>query len=73
MARCLTLPLYEVKPFPFLLVVLLLVGPKVFKKWLSVKKHVFWIPGKLAYGETPSQPGYPYGTLVFDVELIGIS
>jgi peptidylprolyl isomerase len=34
------------------------------------EKKRFWIPGKLAYGETPSQPGYPYGTLVFDVELI---
>lgn len=32
----------------------------------------FWIPGKLAYGDTPSQPGYPYGTLVFDVELLEI-
>lgn len=32
----------------------------------------FWIPGNLAYGETPSRPGAPAGTLVFDVELIKI-
>ena len=32
-------------------------------------KARFWIPGKLAYGETPQRPGMPYGTLVFDVEL----
>ena len=31
----------------------------------------FWIPGKLAYGETP-QGGAPGGMLVFDVELIKI-
>ena len=30
----------------------------------------FWIPGALAYGETPRRPGAPAGTLVFDVELI---
>jgi len=35
-------------------------------------KTRFWIPGNLAYGETPSRPGYPYGTLVFDVELVSI-
>jgi peptidylprolyl isomerase len=34
------------------------------------EKARLWIPGNLAYGETPSQPGYPYGTLVFDVELL---
>ena len=33
----------------------------------------FWIPGKLAYGDTPSRPGAPAGTLVFDVELIKIN
>lgn len=33
----------------------------------------FWIPGALAYGETPRRPGMPYGTLVFDVELLGIN
>jgi FKBP-type peptidyl-prolyl cis-trans isomerase len=32
----------------------------------------FWIPGNLAYGETPRRPGMPHGTLVFDVELLGI-
>ena len=32
----------------------------------------FWIPGKLAYGDSPSQPGAPAGPLVFDVELLAI-
>ena len=36
------------------------------------EKRRFWIPGKLAYGETPKRPGAPAGTLVFDVELIEI-
>ncbi|MDA7518417.1 FKBP-type peptidyl-prolyl cis-trans isomerase [Akkermansiaceae bacterium] len=36
------------------------------------EKRRFWIPGKLAYGDTPTQPGAPSGTLVFDVELIKI-
>eukprot|EP00095_Tigriopus_kingsejongensis_P006980 maker-scaffold4933_size5216-snap-gene-0.3 protein:Tk06980 transcript:maker-scaffold4933_size5216-snap-gene-0.3-mRNA-1 annotation:"hypothetical protein" len=36
------------------------------------EKRRFWIPGALAYGETPSRPGAPAGTLVFDVELIKI-
>lgn len=36
------------------------------------EKRRFWIPGKLAYGDTPSRPGAPAGTLVFDVELIKI-
>jgi len=35
------------------------------------EKRRLWIPGKLAYGETAA-PGYPSGTLVFDVELIRI-
>jgi FKBP-type peptidyl-prolyl cis-trans isomerase len=35
-------------------------------------KARFWIPGYLAYGEKPSQPGSPAGTLVFDVELLSI-
>jgi len=35
-------------------------------------KARFWIPGKLAYGDKPRRPGAPAGTLVFDVELIGI-
>jgi len=32
----------------------------------------FWIPGNLAYGDTPSRPGAPVGQLTFDVELIQI-
>lgn len=35
------------------------------------EKRRFWIPAKLAYGETPQQ-GAPAGTLVFDVELLKI-
>lgn len=35
------------------------------------EKRRFWIPGKLAYGDNPT-PGRPYGTLVFDVELLEI-
>jgi FKBP-type peptidyl-prolyl cis-trans isomerase len=35
------------------------------------EKRRFWIPGKLAYGDSPP-PGAPAGTLVFDVELIKI-
>jgi peptidylprolyl isomerase len=34
------------------------------------EKARLWIPGKLAYGDAPSQPGMPAGTLVFDVELL---
>ena len=51
----------------------------VIKGWiegvqLMVKgeKTRFWIPGDLAYGETPKRPGAPAGTLVFDIELIDI-
>ncbi|MBN2797739.1 MAG: FKBP-type peptidyl-prolyl cis-trans isomerase [Deltaproteobacteria bacterium] len=33
------------------------------------QKARFWIPGELAYGNTP-QGGRPYGLLVFDVELL---
>jgi len=36
------------------------------------EKRRFWIPGNLAYGDTPSRPGAPAGTLVFDVELLSI-
>ncbi|MGB0591631.1 MAG: FKBP-type peptidyl-prolyl cis-trans isomerase [Myxococcota bacterium] len=36
------------------------------------EKRRFWIPGNLAYGETPRRPGAPAGTLVFDVELLEI-
>lgn len=35
-------------------------------------KTRFWIPGNLAYGDSPSRPGTPSGMLVFDVELLGI-
>ena len=34
------------------------------------EKKRFWIPGKLAYGDKPTRPGFPYGMLVFDVELL---
>mgnify|MGYP002883086273 CR=1 FL=1 len=37
------------------------------------EKARFWIPGDLAYGDSPSRPGFPYGTLVFDVELISFT
>ena len=36
------------------------------------EKTRFWIPGKLAYGDTPTRPGAPAGTLVFDIELLSI-
>jgi peptidylprolyl isomerase len=36
------------------------------------EKRRFWIPGNLAYGDTPRRPGGPSGTLVFDVELLSI-
>ncbi|MEE2960637.1 MAG: FKBP-type peptidyl-prolyl cis-trans isomerase [Myxococcota bacterium] len=36
------------------------------------EKTRFWIPGALAYGETPKRPGAPAGTLVFDVELLEV-
>jgi peptidylprolyl isomerase len=32
----------------------------------------FWIPAKLAYGESPTTPGRPAGMLVFDIELIDV-
>ncbi len=34
-------------------------------------KYRFWIPGALAY-DNSTRPGAPKGTLVFDIELIGI-
>jgi peptidylprolyl isomerase len=37
------------------------------------EKARLWIPGKLAYGDTPAQPGMPAGMLVFDVELLDIT
>jgi peptidylprolyl isomerase len=36
------------------------------------EKTRFWIPASLAYGDTPSRPGAPFGQLVFDIELFGI-
>jgi FKBP-type peptidyl-prolyl cis-trans isomerase len=36
------------------------------------EKARFWIPGKLAYGDEPTSPGAPAGTLVFDVQLLAI-
>jgi FKBP-type peptidyl-prolyl cis-trans isomerase len=35
-------------------------------------KARFWIPGALAYGDTPSRSGAPTGPLVFDIELLSI-
>ena len=32
----------------------------------------FWIPAELAYGDPPSPPTAPGGTLVFDVQLIEV-
>jgi peptidylprolyl isomerase len=34
------------------------------------QKMRFWIPGNLAYGDKPTRPCAPAGTLVFDIELI---
>jgi len=36
------------------------------------EKTRFWIPGDLAYGDSPMRPGAPAGMLVFDVELLSI-
>lgn len=36
------------------------------------EKTRFWIPGKLAYGDEPKQPGMPSGMLVFEIELLEI-
>jgi peptidylprolyl isomerase len=36
------------------------------------EKTRFWIPGKLAYGDTDNGSGRPFGMLVFDIELISI-
>jgi len=32
----------------------------------------FWIPGNLAYGDHPTRPGAPAGSLVFDIQLLAI-
>jgi len=37
------------------------------------EKTRFWIPGDLAYGDKPTRPGAPSGTLVFDIELLQIT
>jgi peptidylprolyl isomerase len=37
------------------------------------EKARLWIPGKLAYGDTPTRPGMPVGMLVFDVELLELT
>ncbi len=34
------------------------------------EKARFWVPGALAYGDTPTRPGAPAGMLVFDIELL---
>ena len=34
-------------------------------------KYRFWIPGELAY-DNSTRPGAPKGTLVFDIELLGV-
>jgi FKBP-type peptidyl-prolyl cis-trans isomerase len=36
------------------------------------EKMRFWIPGNLAYDNSP-RPGAPHGTLVFDIELLAIN
>jgi len=36
------------------------------------EKRRFWIPAKLAYGDTATRPGAPTGQLTFDVELLQI-
>lgn len=36
------------------------------------EKRRFWIPGPLAYGDTSPDPRVPTGTLVFDIELLGV-
>jgi peptidylprolyl isomerase len=34
------------------------------------EKRRFWVPGRLAYGDSPRTFGRPYGTLVYDIELV---
>jgi peptidylprolyl isomerase len=36
-------------------------------------QYRFWIPGNLAYGDTPQRPGMPYGMLVFDIDLVSVN
>ncbi|NOU29443.1 MAG: peptidylprolyl isomerase [Polyangiaceae bacterium] len=40
------------------------------KLMVEGEKTRFWIPGSLAYGDTPNPNGAPTGTLVFDIELV---
>lgn len=42
------------------------------QKMVQGDKARFWIPGALAYGDTPTRPGAPAGMLVFDIELLGV-
>ncbi len=42
------------------------------QKLVQGDKALFWIPGPLAYGDTPTRPGAPAGMLVFEIELLGI-
>jgi FKBP-type peptidyl-prolyl cis-trans isomerase len=37
------------------------------------EKRRFWIPGNLAFGDVPRAFGRPYGTLVYDLELLHIT
>jgi FKBP-type peptidyl-prolyl cis-trans isomerase len=37
------------------------------------EKRRFWIPGRLAFGDAPRPFGRPYGTLVYDLELLHIT
>jgi peptidylprolyl isomerase len=39
------------------------------------EKRRFWIPGKIAYGDTPdpNNPGAPKGLLTFDIELLSFT
>ena len=43
------------------------------QKMVVGEKTRFWIPGRLAYGDKPTRQGMPYGTLVFDVELLSFT
>lgn len=36
------------------------------------EKRRFWIPGKLAYGDSSPNPNVPTGMLVFDIELLAV-
>ena len=36
------------------------------------EKTRFWLPAKLAYGDTPANPLRPAGDLVYDIELLRV-